>query len=735
MKKLLAVLLVAVMVLGFVACGEPTAPTDDTTAAPDDTTGGGDTPVEDPDAGKPAAEVYNQEIDQAAYNQESWDLYNANLKGSYELYTKALEAKSVAERFALFALSEGKLIGSGMMLPTTTQGGNYAIGRVAPRTSTTTLWGSDEARLYKTIVVDSELPILPAERAEMIAKWNELRGTGTYEAWVKEYLTGKGYTIKDSYNTTFTADPQTWDALATYRAADTDYLVHTYDQLLEYDIENVQQPALAVSYEVSEDGLTYTFKIREGAVWVDSQGRKVADVKADDWVAGFQHLLDAKGGLEGLVAGDAFTIKGAPEYLAGEVDFSEVGVKATDDYTLVYTLAEPCMYFTTMFGYNPFAPLCRDYYTSQGGKFGAEFDSSAEDYLYGSDPDHIAYCGPYLISNFTSKNTITYTANESYWNKDGVNIKTLTFKFNDGTDELKNYNDMKNRVIDATGLNASAIEAAKKDGWFDEYKYITDTNAVSYIGFVNINRKAYANANDNSVAVSTLTKGEADFANTALQNVHVRRALLASVDRAAYNAESVGEELKLTSLRNSYVPGNFVSIPEDVTVDINGTATEFKAGTYYGEIMQAQLDADGVKFTVWDKEKNTGDGYDGFYDPEYAKSELAAAQADGIAVSKDNPIKIEWPYYSDSSANTKMSNAVKQSVEAASDGLIQIVLVDCTARANYLWAAYYPDYGYGMNAQFQAMSGWGPDYGDPQTYLATVLPDITGGMIKACGIF
>ncbi|MBO4219538.1 MAG: peptide ABC transporter substrate-binding protein, partial [Clostridia bacterium] len=188
MKKLLAVLLVAVMVFGFAACGEPAAQTDDTTASPDDTTA--QTPVDDPDADKPAAEVYNQEIDQAAYNQESWDLYNANLKSSSELYNKALEAKTVAERYALFALSEAKLIGSGMMLPTTTQGGNYAIGRIAPRTSTTTLWGSDEARLYKTIVVDSELPILPAERAEMIAKWNELKGTGTYEAWVKEYLTG-----------------------------------------------------------------------------------------------------------------------------------------------------------------------------------------------------------------------------------------------------------------------------------------------------------------------------------------------------------------------------------------------------------------------------------------------------------------------------------------------------------------------------------------------------------------
>ena len=732
MKKLFALLLAAVMLIGVVAC----TPKQQTNTAPQT----GTTPATEGTAAKTQASNLAADltvtVDAAKYNETSWALYNANLLESYELYNKAVAASTNDERFALFALSEGKLLGSGMMLPTTTKGGNYAISRVAPRTATTVLWGSDSSRLYKTIVVDSETPILPAERAEMIAKWNELKGTGTYEAWAKEYLTGKGYAIKDTYDHyDYSADPQTWDALATYRAADTDYLVHTFDQLLEYDIENVQQPALAESYDVSEDGLTYTFHIRSGAVWVDSQGRELAPVKADDWVAGMQHLLDAEGGLEGLVAGDAFSIVNAAEYLAGEVTFDQVGVKAVDDQTLVYTLEEACPYFLTIFGYNPFAPLCRAYYESQGGKFGDEFEPEAEDYVYGTDPDHIAYCGPYVISNFTSKNTIVYQLNESYWNKDAVNIKTLTYKFNDGSDTLKIYNDMKNRVLDGAGLNSESIEKAKADGWFDKYAYVTDTDATSYIGFVNINRQAYVNVNDPTAARSTLTVEEAEAVNKALQNVHVRRALLASVDRAAYNAISVGEDLKLTSLRNSYVPGNFVSLENDVTVKVNGTDTTFKAGTYYGAIMQAQLDADNVNFKVWDAEKVTGDGYDGFYDPAYAKSELQAAAADGITVTAEKPIKVEWPYNSANQNNEKMANAIKQSVEASTDGAIQIVLIDCGNRDNYLYAAYYPEFGYEMNAQFQAMSGWGPDYGDPQTYLATVLPGVSGNMIKACGIF
>ncbi|MBQ9544795.1 MAG: peptide ABC transporter substrate-binding protein [Clostridia bacterium] len=774
MKKLFALLLAAAMLIGIVACTQPaktgtaaqTGTTPATGAAPasgsqsaqtsepaqtedvggpieitltktETTTTRPTTPIRDAgDPNAPAADSFSGEVDLNLYNDWSWALYNENLAESYDLYNKAVAASSNAERFVLFALSEGKLIGSGMMLPTTTNGGNYAIGRVAPRTASTVLWGADEYRLYKTIVVDSDLPILPAERAEMIAKWNEVKGTGTYEQWVKDYLTGKGYTLKDSYTTTFAEDPQTWDALATYRQADTEYLVHTFDQLLEYDIENEQQPALATGYDVSEDGKTYTFHIREGVKWVDSQGREIDDVKADDWVAGFQHLLDSKGGLEGLVAGDAFSIVNAREYLDGEVEFDEVGVKATDDRTLVYTLEEACPYFLSIFGYNPFAPLCRSYYASQGGKFGDEFDSEAEGYVYGTGPDHIAYCGPYLVSNFTSKNTIVYTANPSYWNKDAVNAKTLTFKYNDGSDSLTAYNDMKNKTIDACGLNSEALELAKSEGWFDLYHYVTDTDATSFIGFVNINRQAYANVNDATAARSTLTVAEALAANAALQNVHVRRALLASVDRASYNAQSVGDELKLTSLRNSYVPGNFVTIDADVTVDFYGKETKtFKAGTYYGEIMQAMLDFDGVQFKVWDSAAYTGDGYDGFYDPAYAKSELAAAAADGITATAENPIKIEWPYRSDNAINEKSAQSIKQSVEASTDGAIEIVLVDCGNRANYLYAAYYPDYGYQMNAQFQAMSGWGPDYGDPQTYLATVLPAVEGGMIKACGIF
>ena len=76
-----------------------------------------------------------------------------------------------------------------------------------------------------------------------------------------------------------------------------------------------------------------------------------------------------------------------------------------------------------------------------------------------------------------------------------------------------------------------------------------------------------------------------------------------------------------------------------------------------------------------------------------------------------------------------------QSIEATFDGLVEVRLVDCVDADGWYYAGYYPDYGYEMNADMMDVSGWGPDYGDPQTYLDTMLPDYAGYMVKSLGVF
>lgn len=368
------------------------------------------------------AVLAEEDFDFSAYTETSTELYYEVLGEFYDSYQVALAAETVPERYALMALAEAKLMEAAVTLPTTTDGGYYRITKVVPGSGSSVMWGSDSYRMHNYLLTTEALKA--ADYTELRTMWNELRGTGTFMDFALAYLEENGYETKDNYSLNYNADAVTWDVLSSSLTVDCEKVVLTYDGLLEYDNENQLQPALAESYEVSDDGLTYTFHIREGVSWVDVQGREVAAVVADDFVAGLQHMMDAQGGLEYLIEG---IIKNASEYIYGEItDFSEVGVEATDDTTLVFTLENPCSYFLTMLGYSVFAPMSRTYYESMGGKFGMDYDPSASDYTYGKGPDSIAYCGPYLVSSLTEQNSIVFSANPTYWNADNVRLQTIT---------------------------------------------------------------------------------------------------------------------------------------------------------------------------------------------------------------------------------------------------------------------------------------------------------------------
>lgn len=729
LKRVLCALLALVMVLGFVGCKNNGD--DKTTPAPNNTTKPAESEV-------PATTVPTTPLPTGDYNAMSAAIYDAQLGAFNTLYQAAKEEQNVSKRYALMAQAEAKLLEAAVLIPGTTNGGNYGLSRVAKRSASTVLWGNDSDRFHN-VLVTTEL-ISAEDQTHLKAMWNEVRGTGTYSQKATDYLKEKGYTLKDTYNMGYVSDPQTWDAFATSRSADSEAIVNTYDGLVEYDNENEIKPALAESWEVSEDGKTYTFHIRQGAKWVDAQGREVADVKADDFVAGMQHMLDAGGGLEYLVEN---IIVNALEYNTGDVtDFAEVGVKATDDNTVVYTLCQPTSYFITMLGYNVFAPMSRTYFESKGGVFGKDDYKAAVDagtMKYGQTVNDIAYCGPYTVTNHTAENTIVFEANPTYWNKDNITIKTLTWKFNDGQDPTKAYEDTKAGTLDGCGLSSASLEACKADGNFEKYCTVSDTDATSFVLFLNLNRNAYANFNDETKAVSTMTDDQKKRTDAAMLNVHFRRAIGMGLDIATYNGQVVGEELKLNSVRNSYTPGNFVALEEDVTIEINGESKTFAKGTYYGEIMQAQIDADGVKIKVWDAENQTSDGFAGWHNPANAYEELQQAITElkefGVEISKDNPIVMDLPYYSGADVYTNRAQTLKQSVEEALQGCVVVNLVSCADAKEWYYAGYYTESGKDANYTLYDVSGWGPDYGDPATYLDTMLGDGAGYMAKCLGLF
>lgn len=756
-KRVLALMLALVLMVSvFAACGDNNTGSSSESSSSSEESSSSESSSESEESSQEEGQEPTEtgaweapSIESDDYDELSDYYYDFNLGEFYDFYKDATqEVDDVDKRYALEALSEAKLLESAVMFPTYNDGNRYAFGRIAPGSTTTNGWGADDGR-YKYAIVTNEV-IKTADRDELKKMLNELRGTGTYHEEAKKFLTEKGYTFKDSYNITFDTNPTTWDAMASSRAGDVDPVINCIDSLLFYDGENTEVPCLAESYDVSKDGLTYTFHIRKGMKWADSQGREIADIVADDWVAGLQHVCDSGSGLGELFIG---VIANIQPYLEGEdTDFSKVGIKAVDDYTLEYTLEKKVHYFTSMLHYGISLPLCRSYYTSQGGKFGEDYNTEDESYQYGIDPDHIAYSGPFLITNFTENNSINYKANPLYWDAANVTLKELSRTFNDGSDSTKAYQDLKAGVIDQSGLNTSTIELAKEEKMegsdktiMEEYAYVTSSSAASYSSFMNFNRAIWNNSRAENEAVSPQSEEDAARTHVAMNNLHFRRAVVTSLDRKTWNEQTVGEDVAELCLRNTYTPGTFVSMQNDVTVEINGESVTFPAGTDYGEIMQAQIDADGFDVTVYKKDPNaengkgSGDGFDGWYNPEYAKKELELAIAElesaGVSVDESNPIQLDFPYPATSTTRTNQAQVMKQSMEETLDHKVQINLVECESNEIWYYTGYYTERGYEANYEMFDLSGWSPDFMDPCSYIDTFLPDYNGYMTKCCGVY
>ena len=727
----LAMILVLVLAVGlFVACDknkkpdnptpQPSKKVDGTKYCLDSIEGGGST-----EGGSANAKLDLTLTDDEDHTGDvDWAKYDSVLGEFYKYYTAAKAQTDIDAKYAAMAVAEAKLLQTGTYIPTTSRGGNFAIGKVAPYTAPNTLWGNDADRFHNVLVTDRV--ITSADRDAVKALYKEYKGTGLYQEKAKAYLTSKGYSFKDTYNKAYNTEPISWDMQGTYQSIDTQAILNLVDNLIEYDGEGRLMSALATTYSVSEDGLTYTFKIRENVMWVDNNGRARYEVTAQNWVYGLKRALDKDAVADGLITG---VIKGATAYYEGtDTDFSHVGVKAVDKYTLQYTLEEPSTFFVSRLSYNPYAPFCKEYADSVG-------DS------YGTSPDYILSCGPYIVSNYTAKNKIVFTENPYYWAKESTNIKTLTWlSYEDNDDPTATYTDLYAGIIDGAGLNNTSLALARKEHKDDIY--VSGTDATAFGFFVNVDRTAYKNYTGEELA-SPKSDAQKAVAKAAFANQNFRMALARSIDKTAYNALVVGKDAASYSLNNLYTTGTFVSLGKDVTIDINGTSTKFAKGTYYGAIVQAQLNADMGEYAmkVWDETADGGigssSGFDGWFNVAAAKHyfELALAElkAQGVEVSASNPIYVDYPFY-EYAYYISRSQALKKAIEEVFEGKVVVNLVPSSKSQGWQTAGYTAKTGDECNYDIYDLSGWGPDYKDPSSFLDTMLP-INGAMIKLLGIY
>ena len=494
-----------------------------------------------------------------------------------------------------------------------------------------------------------------------------------------------------TFSYVYAMDPSSLDYSVTSKSSTSDVIANVVDGLLENDKYGNLIPSLAEDWSVSKDGLTYTYKLRKGVKWYTSEGEEYAEVKAQDFVTGLKHAADGKSDGLSLLQD---SIKGLAAYISGESnDFSTVGVKAVDDYTVEYTLNKPESFWNSKVTTATMLPVNEEFLNSKGSDYGAPTPSS------------ILYNGPYFLKSLTSKSVIEYEKNPNYWDKDNVKIDNIKLTFYDGSDQESLIRSFTQGAYTTARLfpTSSNFESTKKE-YSDKIVY-SPQEATSYYLTVNVNRQSYNKTAKTDEAQKTSTK-------EALLNKNFRQALNFALDRHSYTAQLNGEEGADKIIRNSLVPHDYVQVGEKT----------------FGELAQAELVSYGDQW----KDVALTDGKDTLYSPEKAKAAFAKAKEELQAKGVTFPIRLDVPVEQTDVIAVQQTNSLKQSIESTlgtENVIVDVLQMTDNEKMSITSQAKVPaQKDYDLNG-----TGWGPDYQDPATYL-NILDAKKGSALKHLGI-
>lgn len=494
-----------------------------------------------------------------------------------------------------------------------------------------------------------------------------------------------------TFSYVYAMDPSSLDYSVTSKSSTSDVIANVVDGLLENDKYGNLIPSLAEDWSVSKDGLTYTYKLRKGVKWYTSDGEEYAEVKAKDFVTGLKHAADGKSDGLSLLQD---SIKGLAEYVSGESnDFSTVGVKAVDDYTVEYTLNKPESFWNSKVTTATMLPVNEEFLNSKGSDYGAPTPSS------------ILYNGPYFLKSLTSKSVIEYEKNPNYWDKDNVKIDNIKLTFYDGSDQESLIRSFTQGAYTTARLfpTSSNFESTKKE--YGNKIVYSPQEATSYYLTVNVNRQSYNKTAKTDEGQKTSTK-------EALLNKNFRQALNFALDRHSYTAQLNGEEGANKIIRNSLVPHDYVQVGEKT----------------FGELAQAELVSYGDQW----KDVALTDGKDTLYSPEKAKAAFAKAKAELQAKGVTFPIRLDVPVEQTDVIAVQQTNSLKQSIESTlgtENVIVDVLQMTDNEKMSITSQAKVPSQkDYDLNG-----TGWGPDYQDPATYL-NILDAKKGSALKHLGI-
>ena len=483
--------------------------------------------------------------------------------------------------------------------------------------------------------------------------------------------------LASDYKYVYSVDPETLDYVVNNVDSTSFVTTNAVDGLLANDKYGNLVPSIAESWTVSQDGLTYTYKIRKDAKWVTAEGEEYAPVKAQDFVTGLKHAVEGKS--KGLSVISS-SIKGLSAYINGESnDFSTVGVKAVDDNTLEYTLNQPETFWNDKTTNGVMMPINEDFLKSKGEGFGAP-----------TDPSSILYNGPFVLKSITAKSSIEMAKNDAYWDKDAVKIQNIKFTYWDGKDQdvvAKGFSEgqySKARIYPTSSTYEKYASEFKDNIFFNEPGSAIATVSVNY------GRTTYNHT-------SKTTDSQKESTRKALLNKEFRQALNFAVDRNSYSAQTNGTDGAAVAIRNTFSP-------YDLQV----------GDKQFGKLVEESLAK--TNSSTWSN-VSLADSQNGLYNEEKAKAAFAKAKESLKAEGVEFPIHLDALTIQESTAVVNRVQSLKQSIENVLGADNVVIDLQQMTQAEALPLSFSAPTAKEQDWDIHTLTGWNPDYQDPSTFL------------------
>ena len=390
------------------------------------------------------------------------------------------------------------------------------------------------------------------------------------------------------------------------------------DGLMQMDAEGAAVPALAESYDLSDDGLTYTFHLRD-AKW--SNGTPVT---AGDFVFAWRRIAQLAGEYAYMLD-EIGNIKGAAEIISGqESDLTTLGVNAADDKTLVVELNVPVSFFPSLMYFPTFYPINEEFY------------NSLADGTYGTSPETFLSCGAFLLERYTPGTAdLSLKKNPDYWDAGRVKLEGLKYQVVGSSDNALTA--FRNGTLDVVMVSGNQVDAAKKDAELSQKLKVTGAGYMWYLTFSQTEKNAQggmlANKNlrlaisnaidrdnlvDNYVmdgSLATYTAVPPQFAASATTGEDFSADQSAFADYVGYNPDKAAEyfeaaksELGTDTFTFTMIYGNnegdevqkvAQAIKEDVEAALPGLTINLQSMTKAERLDKMQEDNYDVALTRW----------------------------------------------------------------------------------------------------------------------------------------